>query len=191
MLRKIFIWIFIANLLCANTPDEPIKNTTTDLFRTASVLKESYASFVIGYEMLLKESSQKERKEGIYFALDRGWNFADNIILFGFSLDGSAGSFYALNLNTKLSARIFDGRIIPSISFGYGLLNHFVDDTQYNLHGANTTIALFVDIARGFGLEFAYRAGLYPFSTTKKSDSLKVKNIHAFMVNFKFIDFSF
>ena len=69
------------------------------------------------------------------------------------------------------------------------MLNHQVGAKQYNLHGASTTIAMFVDITSGFGLEAIYRVGLYPFKTTQRSN-IKVSNIGAFMINFKFIDFS-
>ena len=166
------------------------KKDISSFFNTAKISTDTYAAFMVGYEMLHKSyDNLREYKQGIYFELDRGFLFVDNIILFGFSLDGSAGGFYSINVNTKLGARIFDGRVIPSISIGYGLLNHQVGAKQYNLHGASTTIAMFVDITSGFGLEAIYRVGLYPFKTTQRSN-IKVSNIGAFMINFKFIDFS-
>lgn len=208
LVKSIFIiFVLVINILYSNTQDssndysnatqisenENKQNTNIlDLLSPAKVTKNTYGSFMIGYEMLYKNSPdlKKEQKEGMYFALDKGWNFVDNVLLFGFSLDGTAGSFYALNLNAKLGARIFDGRLIPSISVGYGLLNHTIGDIQYNLHGTIATIAIFVDIAKGFGLEAGYRIGLHPFYATKKNSSIKVNNISAFMINFKFVDFS-
>lgn len=166
------------------------QSNISDFFHTAKISTNTYGAFMVGYEMLHKSyNDTRDTKQGIYFELDRGFLFIDNIILFGFSLDGSAGGFYSININTKIGARIFDGRIIPSISMGYGLLNHQVGNKQYNLHGASTTISMFLDITSGFGLEVAYRVGLYPFKTTQRSN-IKVSNIGAFMVNFKFIDFS-
>ncbi|RAX52479.1 hypothetical protein CCY99_07485 [Helicobacter sp. 16-1353] len=203
-MKNIFIIFVLAiNILYSNTQNSSNDTNNTQnseieynkdvgLFAPAQVIKDSYGAFMIGYELLNKQSPNigRESKQGIFFALDKGWNFVDNVLLFGFSLDGSAGSFYSLNINAKLGARIFDGRIIPSISFGYGLLNHFVGDTQYNLHGGNGMISFFIDIMRGFGLEVSYRVGLHPFRATKKNSNIKVDNINALMINFKFIDFS-
>lgn len=167
-----------------------IADRKISFFDTAKVSDDTYAAFMVGYEMLQKSMNGiREQKQGMYFELDRGFLFVDDIILFGFSLDGTAGGFYSININTKLGARIFDGRVIPSISFGYGLLNHSLGTEQYNLHGASATISLFVDIASGFGLEAGYRVGLYPFRATQRRD-IKVNNIGAFMINFKFVDFS-
>lgn len=184
----------VSPVLPKQNTNDGIQDETSlgDLFSPAKVIKNSYGSFMVGYELLYKNSPNmpKTKNEGIYFALDRGWNFIDDILLFGFSLDGTAGSFYAININAKLGTRIFDGRIIPSISLGYGLLNHSINNVQYNLHGASGTIAFFVDIIRGFGLEVGYRMGLHPFYATKKDSTLKVNNINAFIVSFKFMDFN-
>ena len=161
-----------------------------NFFNTAEVSNNSYSAFMVGYEMLNKSmNGKKSRMQGMYFELDRGFLLANDVLLLGASLDGTAGGFYSINLNAKFGVRIFNGRIIPSISFGYGLLNHSINDKQYNLHGAISTASLFIDIGSGFGLEAGYRAGLHTFKTTQKTD-IKVKNIGAFMLNFKFIDFS-
>ena len=188
-MRFVLLFVFILNIVYAQNSEESTKNIAS-YFSTAKVTDTTYGAFMVGYEMLYKShNNKKDSKQSMYFELDRGFLFVDNIILFGFSLDGSAGGFYSININTKLGARIFDGRIIPSISMGYGLLNHQIDDKQYNLHGGIATISLFVDITSGFGLEAGYRVGLHPFKTTRKTN-IKVNNINAFMVNFKFIDFS-
>lgn len=157
----------------------------------AQIVKDTYASFVIGYEMLFKKFNNTiENKEGIFFAFDRGWNFIDNILLFGFSIDGSAGAFYSLNINTKIGARVFDGRVIPSLSVGYGILNHLNGNVQDNLYGANATASLFIDIAKGFGIEASYRIGLHPFRLVKRNTNFKLDKMSAFMVSFKFMDFT-
>ena len=170
--------------------DDIKKSNISDFFNTAKVSTDTYGAFMVGYEILHKSyNNARDMKQVIYFELDRGFLFVDDIILFGFSLDGTAGGFYSININTKLGARIFDGRMIPSVGIGYGLLNHQIGDKQYNLHGASATISIFVDVTSGFGLEAGYRVGLYPFKTTQRSN-IKVSNIGAFMVNFKFIDFS-
>ncbi len=215
--RKLLSIIFIINAIYAqdidsinqdstmatiDTATSTISQTNSDenkkqleqessIFDTAPVIGDSYASFVVGYQMIFKKSNNvNEHKEGVFFALDRGWSFIDNILLFGFSLDGTAGNFYSVNINAKLGGRLIDGRLIPSISFGYGLLNHSVGDSQYNLHGASSTLSLFVDIISGLGIEVSYRVALHPFNATKKNANIRVNNINAFMVNFKFVDFS-
>ena len=159
------------------------------IFAPASILGDSYGSFAVGYQMLSKRHSlsAKYLNHGAFFALDRGWIFVDNALLFALSLDGSAGEFYALNFGAKLGYRALSGRIIPSVAISYGLLNHKVGDLQHNFHGANATISLFADIASGFGLEVAYRVGLHTFHTIKKSDFRA--NLHSFMINFRFMDF--
>ncbi|MDE6886988.1 MAG: hypothetical protein K2P17_08150 [Helicobacteraceae bacterium] len=163
-----------------------------ELFIPAVVVEDSFGSFVVGYQMLFK--NRTEHKHGIFFALDRGWLVWSDILFVGMSLDGTAGSFYSINLNVKTGARLMEGRLSPSISFGYGLFNHNQIDLQtnkeiqYNLHGANATLSLFVDIFRGIGIEFSYRVGLHPFHTIKKTDI--TRNIQSFMINLKFIDFS-
>ncbi len=174
-----------------STVDQQTKiKKVNNFFNTAKISNTSYSAFMVGYEMLNKSiDSKKSRAQGMYFELDRGFLLAKNILLLGLSLDGTAGGFYSINLNTKLGVRIFDGRIIPNISFGYGLLNHTINSKQYNLHGATSTISIFIDIGSGFGLEAGYRVGLHPFHTTQKTN-IKVNNIGAFMFNFKFIDFS-
>lgn len=160
-------------------------------FLTPSALSGNlYASFAIGYETLFRGTNQA-RNSGAFFALDIGWNLANDTLLAGFALDGTAGNLYALNLNIKLAAKVFDGRLISGVSLGYGLLHHYVGETQYNLHGANATAGVFVDIARGFGLEIAYRVGLHPYRATKRSANVRVGKIQAVMVNFRFMDFHF
>ena len=159
------------------------------IFAPAPILGDSYGSFAVGYQMLSKRHSlsAKYLNHGAFFALDRGWIFVDNALLFALSLDGSAGEFYTLNFGAKLGYRALSGRIIPSVAISYGLLNHKVGDLQHNFHGATATISLFTDIASGFGLEVAYRVGLHTFHTIKKSDFRA--NLHSFMINFRFMDF--
>ena len=159
------------------------------IFAPAPILGDYYGSFAVGYQMLSKRHSlnAKYLNHGAFFALDRGWSFVDNALLFALSLDGSAGEFYTLNFGAKLGYRALSGRIIPSVAISYGLLNHKVGDSQHNFHGATATISLFTDIASGFGLEVAYRVGLHTFRTIKKSDFRA--NLHSFMINFRFMDF--
>lgn len=165
------------------------KQDSRSIFAPAPILGDSYGSFAVGYQMLSKRHSlsAKYLNHGAFFALDRGWIFVDNALLFALSLDGSAGEFYALNFGAKFGYRALSGRIIPSVAISYGLLNHKVGDLQHNFHGANATISLFTDIASGFGLEVAYRVGLHTFRTIKKSDFRA--NLHSFMINFRFMDF--
>lgn len=164
----------------------PENTKIEDLFSPAAVIEDTFASFVVGYQALFK--SDERLKHGIFFAIDRGWLFVDNKLLLAMSLDGSVGGFYSLNLHAKLSGRFLDGRIIPSLSLGYGLLNHFEGESQHNLHGASATLGLFVDIIKGIGLEASYRVGLHPWHTIKKTPIHK--NIQSFMINIKFMDFS-
>lgn len=164
----------------------PENTKIEDLFSPAAVIEDTFASFVVGYQALFK--SDERLKHGIFFAIDRGWLFVDNKLLLAMSLDGSVGGFYSLNLHAKLSGRFLDGRIIPSLSLGYGLLNHFEGESQHNLHGASATLGLFVDIIKGIGLEASYRVGLHPWHTIKRTPIHK--NIQSFMINIKFIDFS-
>lgn len=164
----------------------PENTKVEDLFSPAPVIEDTFASFVVGYQALFK--SNERLKHGIFFAIDRGWLFVDNKLLVAMSLDGSVGGFYSLNLNAKLSGRFLDGRIIPSLSLGYGLLNHFEGESQHNLHGASATLEFFVDIIKGIGLEASYRVGLHPWHTIKKTPIRK--NIQSFMINIKFMDFS-
>ncbi|RDU62094.1 hypothetical protein [Helicobacter sp. MIT 14-3879] len=163
----------------------PQNTSVSDFFTPAPIVDDTFASFVVGYQLLLKNNEKV--KHGIFFAIDRGWSFIDNMLLLALSLDGSAGGFYAINLNLKLGGRFLDGRIIPNISFGYGLLNHFENGVQQNLHGANATISLFIDIIKGIGIEIGYRVGLHPFHTIKKTNI--TKNIQSVMLNLKFMDF--
>lgn len=157
----------------------------SDIFSPAIVKKNTFGAFAIGYQLLSK--SDERLKHGVVFAIERGWNFIDNILLVSLALDGTVGEFYSLNINVNLGTRLFSGRIIPNISLGYGLLNHKISGVQHNLHGTNATIAMFVDIASGFGLQVAYRTSLYPFRTIKTTGTKT--NLHSFLLNFKYIDF--
>ncbi len=164
-------------------------NTPRDFFSTAPINGDTFGSFAIGYQMLSKRHSlsAKNLNHSAFFALDRGWIFVDNALLVALSLDGSAGEFYSINIGAKLGYRALQGRIIPNIALNYELINHKINDAQHNFHGATTMLSLFVDIAQGFGLEVAYRVGLHPFPTLKKTS--EKANIHSFMVNLKFMDF--
>ncbi len=164
-------------------------NTQRDFFATAPINGDTFGSFAVGYQMLSKRHSlsAKNLNHSAFFALDRGWSFVDNALLVALSLDGSAGEFYSINIGAKLGYRALSGRIIPNIAISYGLVNHKINDAQHNFHGATATVSLFVDIAQGFGLEVAYRVGLHPFPTLKKTSERA--NIHSFMANLKFMDF--
>ncbi len=159
------------------------------IFSTAPINGDTFGSFAVGYQMLSKRHSlsAKNLNHSAFFALDRGWIFMDNALLVALSLDGSAGEFYSINIGAKLGYRALQGRIIPNIALSYGLINHKINDAQHNFHGATAMLSLFVDIAQGFGLEVAYRVGLHPFPTLKKTSERA--NIHSFMVNLKFMDF--
>ena len=159
------------------------------IFAPAVISSDTYGAFAVGYQMLSKRNSlhARNRRHGAFFALDRGWSFVDNALLFGLALDGSAGEFYTINLGAKLGYRALSGRIIPSVAFSYGLINHKTGDSQHNFHGATATLSLFTDIASGLGLEVAYRVGLHPFPTLKKTN--EKARIHSFMVNLRFVDF--
>lgn len=165
------------------------KQDSRSIFAPAPILGDTFGSFAVGYQMLSKRHSlsAKYLNHGAFFALDRGWSFVDNALLFGLVLDGSAGEFYSINIGAKLGYRALSGRIIPSVAVSYGLLNHKDGDLQHNFHGANATLSLFTDIAQGLGLEVAYRVGLHTFHTIKKSDFRA--NLHSFMINFRFMDF--
>ena len=159
------------------------------IFSTAPINGDTFGAFAVGYQMLSKRHSLSvaNLNHSAFFALDRGWIFVDNALLFALSLDGSAGEFYSINIGAKLGYRALSGRIIPNIAVSYGLINHKINDVQHNFHGATATLSLFVDIAQGFGLEVAYRVGLHPFPTLKKTSERA--NIHSFMVNLRFMDF--
>ncbi len=159
------------------------------IFSPAPINGDTFGSFAVGYQMLSKRHSLSATNlnHSAFFALDRGWIFVDNALLFALSLDGSAGEFYSINIGAKLGYRALSGRIIPNIAVSYGLINHKINDAQHNFHGATATLSLFVDIAQGFGLEVAYRVGLHPFPTLKKTS--QKANIHSFMVNLRFMDF--
>ena len=172
----------------ANLNTNPPQDSPS-IFSTAPILGDSFGSFAVGYQMLSKRHSLSATNlsHSAFFALDRGWIFVDNALLFALSLDGSAGEFYSINIGAKLGYRALSGRIIPNIAISYGLINHKINDAQHNFHGATATLSLFVDIAQGFGLEVAYRVGLHPFPTLKKTS--ETANIHSFMVNLRFMDF--
>lgn len=161
------------------------KESAESIFSPAIVSKSTFGAFEVGYQLLSKSSERI--KHGAFFAIERGWNFIDNILLVSLSLDGTIGEFYSLNINANLGTRLLSGRLIPNLSLGYGLLNHKISGIQHNLHGANATIALFIDIAKGFGCEVAYRTSLYPFSTIKRTGTKT--NLQSFLLNFKYIDF--
>lgn len=164
------------------------KNSTESaesIFSPAIVGKGTFGAFEVGYQLIAKSSERI--KHGAFFAIERGWNFIDDILLVSLSLDGTIGEFYSLNLNANLGTRLLSGRLIPNLELGYGLLNHKISGIQHNLHGANATIALFIDIAKGFGCEVAYRTSLYPFSTIKRTGTKT--SLQSFLLNFKYIDF--
>lgn len=165
------------------------KQDSRSIFAPAPILCDTFGAFAVGYQILSKRHSlsAKYLNHGAFFALDRGWSFVDNTLLFGLALDGSAGEFYSINIGVKLGYRALSGRIISSVAVSYGLLNHKDGDSQHNFHGANATLSLFTDIAQGWGLEVAYRVGLHTFHTIKKSDFRA--NLHSFMINFRFMDF--
>lgn len=160
-------------------------NPAESIFPPAIVSKSIFGAYKVGYQLISKSSERI--KHGAFFAIERGWNFIDNILLVSLSLDGTIGEFYSLNLNAHLGTRLLSGRLIPNLSLGYGLLNHKISGIQHNLHGANATIALFIDIAKGFGCEVAYRTSLYPFRTIKRTGTKT--NLQSFLLNFKYIDF--
>lgn len=168
----------------ANLPQD-----SHSIFSPAAIYGNSFGAFAVGYQMLSKHHSliATNLSHSAFFALDRGWIFVDNALLFALSLDGSAGEFYSINIGAKLGYRALSGRIIPNIAISYGLINHKINDAQHNFHGATAMLSLFVDIAQGFGLEVAYRVGLHPFHTLKKTN--KKANIHSFMVNLRLMDF--
>ena len=169
--------------------DESNSQDSHSIFSTAPINGDTFGAFAVGYQMLSKRHSlsAKNLNHSAFFALDRGWIFVDNALLFALSLDGSAGEFYSINIGAKLGYRALSGRIIPNIAVSYGLINHKINDAQHNFHGATATLSLFVDIVQGFGVEVAYRAGLHPFPTLKKTS--EKANIHSFMVNLRFMDF--
>lgn len=170
-----------------NETNNKKENTLDNMFSPAKIERNSFDSMIIGYQGLYKEyNGHKEWQYGIFFSLETGWSYLQNILLFGISIDGTAGGFYSLNGNLKLGARVFDGRLIPSIGLGYGLVNHIVDNVQYNAHGSIASFALFIDIGHGVGLEFSYRLAPYPFMGSK---NIKISRIESFMVNIKFIHF--
>lgn len=171
----------------ANQPQD--SQDSHSIFSPAPINGDSFGSFAVGYQMLSKRHSLSATNlnHSAFFALDRGWIFVDNALLFALSLDGSAGEFYSINIGAKLGYRALSGRIIPNVAVAYGLINHKINDAQHNFHGATATLSLFVDIAQGFGLEVAYRVGLHPFPTLKKTS--EKANVHSFMVNLRFMDF--
>lgn len=207
-------WIVALVLVCGNANAENLAKSTQDsdivsntnyaessdsnanqsqdsrsIFSPAPINGDTFGSFAVGYQMLSKRHSLSATNlnHSAFFALDRGWIFVDNALLFALSLDGSAGEFYSINIGAKLGYRAISGRIIPNIAVAYGLINHKINDAQHNFHGATATLSLFVDIAQGFGLEVAYRVGLHPFPTLKKTS--EKANVHSFMVNLRFMDF--
>lgn len=159
-----------------------------DFFAPSKVSDDTFGSFVVGYQMFFKHGDELEKYHGIFFSLDRGWEVWKQTAYVGLSLDGSAGNFYSLNLNVKSSFRTLDGRLVPSVSLGYGLINHKQNSIQHNLHGASASVGLFVDIFRGIGLEASYRVGLHKFPALK--DRNIKRGVQSFMINLKFIDFS-
>ena len=169
--------------------DESNSQDSRSIFSTAPINGDTFGAFAVGYQMLSKRHSLivANLNHSAFFALDRGWIFVDNALLFALSLDGSAGEFYSINIGAKLGYRALSGRIIPNIAVSYGLFNHKINDAQHNFHGATATLSLFVDIAQGFGVEVAYRVGLHPFPTLKKTS--EKANVHSFMVNLRFMDF--
>lgn len=175
--------------IVASTINQEALKPNKGFFDVAEIEGDTFGSFSIGYQFLSKKYQHTQNTHGVFFSLERGWAFFYDKLLLSITLDGTAGSFYSINGNFKLASRLFDGRVIPSISVGYGLLNHIINKTQYNLHGTNSTFALFFDVGHGFGIEIGYRLGLHTFHTTKKSN-VTLRNIHSFMFNFRFIDFS-
>lgn len=216
-LMNLKAWIVALVLVCGNVNAENLAESTQDsnidsstnyaessdlnanqsqdsqdsrsIFSPAPINGDTFGSFAVGYQMLSKRHSLSATNlnHSAFFALDRGWIFVDNALLFALSLDGSAGEFYSINIGAKLGYRALSGRIIPNIAVAYGLINHKINDAQHNFHGATATFSLFVDIAQGFGLEVAYRVGLHPFPTLKKTSERA--NVHSFMVNLRFMDF--
>lgn len=186
----------ILNLPHENAPDS--HKSQDSFFSSAKVSKSHYGGISVGYEVLYRRASEPSAAGkitrhsslgGIFFALERGFIVADDVLLLGFSLDGSTLHLYSLNLNAKIAARLLSGRIVPSLGVGYGLLQHYdVNKAQHNLHGTSATAAVFVDVTHGFGLEVGYRVGLHKWRTTRKS-SLNAAVRGAFMLNLKFMDF--
>lgn len=162
-------------------PDTKLK----DLFSPAIILDDTFASFVVGYQALFKDDSKT--RQGMFFAIDRGWLLTDNKLILALSLDGSVGGFYSLNLNAKIGG-IFLDRIYPSLEIGYGLVNHMEGGVQNNLYGTSATLGIFIDIMRGIGLEASYRVGLHQWRTIRKTPIHRM--IQSFMLNIKFMDFS-
>lgn len=168
-----------------NNPSTQENTKLKDLFSPAAIVDDTFASFLVGYQALFKDDNKT--RQGIFFAIDRGWLLVNNQLILALSLDGSVGGFYSLNLNGKIEGRFLD-RLYPSFEIGYGLVNHMEGGVQNNLHGASATMGLFVDIMKGIGLEASYRVGLHQWHTIRRTPIHKM--IQSFMLNIKFLDFS-
>lgn len=196
--KIIFILFVITNIIFAlESNDTKIINneiisnkknaTINDIFTPAKISNTSFNSMIIGYQGLLKKyHTINEWRYGIFFGLETGWIYLNDLLLFSINIDGTAGGFYSLNGNLKLGIRILNGRLIPGFSLGYGMINHIMENKQYNVHGSNGIISLFIDIRHGVGLDFAYRFNLYPF---RDFNGIKIDDIKSFMINIKFINF--
>ena len=169
--------------------DSNIENE--NILNPARPISPSFVAFSVGYHFLHNEYYKThENKNGIFFAIEKGWLLVNDILMLSIILDGSAGDFYSANGGFKVGARVWDGRIIPSFSLGFGVINRDIDNKQYNAIGTTGSLGIFIDIASGFGVELGYKFALHPFIILENNlKNNKINAIHNFMFNLRFMYF--
>ena len=161
------------------------------ILNPARPISPSFVAFSVGYHFLHNAHYKlHENKNGIFFAIEKGWLLLNDILMLSIVLDGSAGDFYSANGGFKIGARVWEGRIIPSLSLGFGVINRDIDNKQYNAIGTTGSLSIFIDIASGFGAELEYKLALHPFVILENNlKNNKIDSIHNFMFNLKFMYF--
>ncbi|RAX57136.1 hypothetical protein CCZ01_07270 [Helicobacter monodelphidis] len=167
---------------------------------------KSFAALNVGYTHVFTQSKTtdainpfnpyKNDRGAAYFAVKRGLAVGDsqNLLLF-FYLDGSAGAnhrkgLYSVSGGIGSGYRLWNGRIIPSISVGYEGMNiaiPYFTTEQYNLYSVVGNGGIFIDIAHGFGLELGYRRAFNQIG--KNIEQVKFYN-DRFTISFAFYDFT-
>lgn len=192
----------------ASTEKQKNSEYWKSVFQPSEVEGNVYGTFRIGYAYQYQNGSKitntqtshtfdsKQQLNSVYFGIERGWiGLKNKMLMVGGYLDGAAGQTFFLSVGARVSARLLNGWLIPHASFGYQIqhLSFPADTAQYNIHGGVGTVGLFVNVAKGFGVDFSLRAGT-PFYLVKAADAKKfnhpVINHVGFMISFTFYDFS-
>ncbi|SQH71399.1 hypothetical protein [Helicobacter mustelae] len=192
----------------ANDQGQGVKTGEKKRFYPAEVQGHSYGVFSVGYAYQYQSAGQitnthtgntiryKGSFNNVYFSIERGWiGGKNNMFMLGGYLDGVAGQTFFISVGVKGGLRLLNGWVIPHFAVGYQLehLQFPKDIRRYNMQGAVFSIGTFVNVTKGFGIDFTLRAGT-PFHMLNRNHAKtygnKGINNVGIMLSFTFYDFS-